>query len=106
MPGQSGIAIPVPIHPVCFLDIHAVLILLNVENLLQFDLRFYEELDQNPLRERVNIGHLLIHRQLKPGPSSAHDQYLIVFLADETVIYLCCGYLAIVEGGMRHFSDF
>lgn len=106
MPGERGITISIAIHRVAFLDVHAIFILLNIEDLLQFDLWLDEELNQDALRKRIYIGHLLIHRQLKPRPSSAHDQHLIVFLADEAVVDFSGGDLVIMEGGVRDLSDF
>lgn len=88
MPGEGGIAVSIAIHHIAFLNIHTVLILLYIQNLLQFYFRFDEELYQYSLRKGIHIGHLLIHWQLKPCASSAHDQHLIVFLTNEAIVDL------------------
>ena len=93
-------------HPTDFLNVHTILILLIVENLLQFNFWFDEELNQYALRQAVDFGHFLVHGQMKPSAAPADDEYLIVLVGDEAVVFGWAGDLWFEEGEVGDLSYF
>lgn len=60
------------------LDVHAILVLLQIEYFLQFDLRFNEELNQQSFSKRIDRRYFLIHRKMESCTSSTKNQNFII----------------------------
>ena len=100
-----SISLKVQLRSKVIFDIHAILVLLQIEDFLQFYLRFNIELDQQSLSERIDRRYFLIHRKVKSRSSSTQYQNFIILQWRKAIAHLSLDNLSIVKGGMRYFSQ-
>lgn len=111
MSGQSGVAVSISIslnvelRSKVILNIHIILVFLQIEYFLQFDLRFNEKLNKQPFSKRVDRWYFLIHGKMKSGSSSTQNQNLIVFEWCKTIANFSFDDLSIMKRGMRYLSQ-
>ena len=108
---ESSIAIPwflfFGLQPTAewLFNVHVVFVFLIVEYFLQFNFRFNKKLNENAFWERVDSRNFLIHGQVEASASATDYENFVILLWNKAIINIRIGNIAMMEWGMRYFSD-